>query len=206
MKRRTLFTIGLATVLASATQAYSQEQLAKSMQDVRVETTRTSEQLKTTVAALNALTAKTEGDLRPAFNTFASEVTNTVTAATTTAARVKWMDGDGQEYFKEWQTTIASISNESLRKTSTKRLEQVREDYNEVKKELNEATAKFKPLLSDLSDIQKALSTDMTAGGVKAIKSTVKSANSNHGSVEKAINSALKELEKMQKALSPEAK
>jgi len=206
MKKQTLFRIGLATLLASATQAYSQEQLAKSIQEARGETARTSEQLKATLSALNALTQKTQGDLRPAYDAFASEVTNTVTAAATTAARVQWMDGEGQQYFKDWQNTITSIAKESLRKKSQKRLESVRADFEEVKKELKDASAKFKPFLSDLSDIQKTMASDVTAAGVKSVRSTAKSANSNHRSVDRAINSALKEMDKMEKALSPEAK
>ena len=206
MKKQTLFTIGLATLLASATQAYCQEQLAKSMQDARAETAKTAQQLGTTLGALNALTQKTEGDLRPAFDTFAAEVTNTVAAAATTAARVQWMDGDAQQYFKDWQNGMTSIANESLRKKSQKRLDAVRSDFDDVKKELTEASAKFKPFLSDLSDIQKAVAMDLTAGGVKSVRSTVRSANSNYKSVDRAINSALKEMDKMQKALSPEAK
>jgi predicted nucleic acid-binding Zn-ribbon protein len=206
MKKQNLIMIGLATLLASATQAYSQEQLAKSIQDARAETARTSLQLKATLGALNGLTQKTEGDLRPAYNTFAAEVTNTEAAAETTAARVKWMDGEGQDYFKEWQNTITTIANKSLRKKSQKRLESVRSDFDEVKKELKEAGVKFKPFLSDLSDIQKTLASDVTAAGVKSVRSTVKSANWNYQSVDREINSAIKELEKMAKSLSPEAK
>ena len=204
MKNKILFTISLATVLASTTQA--QEQLATSMRDARVETARTSEQLKETMSALNALTQQTQGDLRPAFNIFAATVTNTASAAATTAARVQWMDSDGQKYFKDWQDTITSIANQSLRKKSQKRLEVVRADFDEVKKELKEASLKFKPFLSDLADIQKTVAMDVTAGGVKSVRSTAKSANWNHQSVNRAINSALKEMDKMEKALSPEAK
>jgi hypothetical protein len=206
MKKQTLYVIGLATLLASATQAYSQEQLAKSMQEVRDETAKTSMQLVTTLGALNGLTQKTEGDLRPAYSAFAEAVTNTVSAAAITAARAKWMDGDGQQYFKEWQDTITSIANESLRKKSQKRLEEVRADFDEVKKELKDASAKFKPFLSDLSDIQKTVAMDVTSAGVKSVRSSVRSANSNYKSVDRAINSAIKELEKMAKSLSPEAK
>jgi DNA polymerase III delta prime subunit len=206
MKKQTMFMLGLATLLASATQAYSQGQLAKSMQDVRAETIRTSEQLKATLLGLNGLTQQSKGDLRPAFNVFATEVTNTTAAAATTAARVKWMDEDGQTYFKEWQDTITSIANEDLRKKAQKRLESVRSDFDEVKKELKEASAKFKPFLSDLGDIQKTVAMDVTANGVKAVRGTVKSANWNHQAVNKAINSAIKELGKMEKDLSFEAK
>jgi DNA polymerase III delta prime subunit len=199
-------TIGLATLLASVPQAYSQEQLAKSMQDVRAETILTSEQLKATLRALNGIAEQKKGDLRPAFNTFAAEVTNTATKAAITAARVKWMDEDGQNYFKEWQNTITSVANESLRKKAQARLEEVRGQFDEVKKELKEASSKFKPFLSDLSDIQKTVAMDVTADGVKAARSTIKSANRNHNEVNKAISSAIDGLGKMEKALSPDAK
>ena len=206
MKKQNLFMIGLVTLLASATQACSQEQLAKTMQEARVETARTSEQLKATLQALNVLTKQTEGDLRPTYNTYCSEVTKTDSAAALTRTRVQWMAGDGRKYFQDWQATINGIANESLRKKAQKRLDAVQVSYDKVEASLQLAGEKFKPFLSDLADIQKALATDVTAGGVKALRSTVRSANWNHQFVDKAINSALKEMGKMEKSLSPEAK
>jgi len=75
-----------------------------------------------------------------------------------------------------------------------------------VEASLRQAGEKFNPLLSDLADIQKALALDVTPGGIKAIKSTVSSANWNQQYVDKAAKAALKEMDKMQKALSTEAK
>jgi len=80
MKKQTLLMIGLAALLASATQA-SQEQLANSIREADLETTRTSAQLKATLAAINALTKQTSGDLRPAYNAYCAEVTKTESAA-----------------------------------------------------------------------------------------------------------------------------
>ena len=205
MKKQILYMIGLATLLASATQA-SQEQLAKSIQDAKLETSRTSEQLKSTLSTLNALTKQTKGDLRPAYDTYRSEVDHTDAAAAWTRTRAKSMAVDGRKYFQDWQNSISGIANESLRKKAQKRMDAVKTSYDKVEASLQQAGEKFKPFLSDLSDIQKALSTDVTAGGVKALRGTVRSANWNHQSVDKAINSALKELDKMQKALSSEAK
>jgi len=93
-----------------------------------------------------------------------------------------------------------------LRKKAQKRLDSVKVSYDKVEASLKLAGEKFKPFLSDLGDIQKVLAADVTAGGVKAIKSTVSSANWNHQYVDNAIKSALKEMDKMEKALSPEAK
>jgi septal ring factor EnvC (AmiA/AmiB activator) len=205
MKKRILLILGLTSALAFTTQA-SQQQLATSIKDAHVETARTSAQLKATLSALNALTAQKKGDLRPAYNTFCAEIPKTEAAAGQTRTRIQWMAGDGRQYFKDWQTTINGIANESLKKKAQKRLDAVRKSYDKVEASLVQAGEKFRPFLSDLTDIQKFLATDVTAGGVKAIKSTVKSANWNHQYVDDAVNAALKEMNKMEKALSSEAK
>lgn len=205
MTKKILFTVGLVTLLTAATQA-SQEQLARSIRDVHQETSRTHAQLKATLSALNELTQQKKGDLRPAYAAYCSEVAQTESAAGWTRMRVSWMAGDGRKYFQDWQNTVNAIANESLRKKAQKRLDAVRKSYDKVETELIQASDKFKPFLSDLGDIQKALATDVTAGGVQAIKSTVRSANWNHQYVDKAVKSALKEMEKMQKALSTEAR
>jgi len=204
MKKKIWIMIGLATLLASTTQA-NQEQLAKSIKDAHAEATRTDAQLKGTLSALNALTQQSKGDLRPAYDTYCAEVVKTEAAAGWTRTRVQWMAGDGRKYFQEWQKTVNGIANEGLRKKAQKRLDAVNASYNKVEASLQLAGEKFKPFLSDLADIQKALATDITAGGVKAIKSTVKSANWNHQYVDKANKAALKEMDKMRKALSTEA-
>jgi septal ring factor EnvC (AmiA/AmiB activator) len=204
MKKKLLLTIGLAILVAPATQA-GQEQLARSISEAHMETARTSEQLKSTLEAINALTKQTKGDLRPSYDAYCSEVKKTESAAAQTQTRVQWMAGDGRKYFSDWQTTVSGIANESLRKKAQKRLDSVRKSYDKVEASLKLAGEKFRPFLSDLTDIQKALATDVTAGGVKAIKSTVRSANSNHDDVDDAIKSALKEMGKMEKALSSEA-
>ena len=201
MKRQIGYMIGL-TVLAAVAVQGSQQQLASSMAETRVETARTHEQLNSTLGTLNALTTQTKGDLRPAYNNFCAEVTKTQAASARTSTRVKWMDTDGQQYFKTWQDTVNSIANASLRKKAQKRMDTVKASYNKARTALTEAGEKFKPFLSNLTDIQKALSTDVTAGGVKAIRSTVKSANWNQQFVDKSINTALKELGQVEKGLS----
>jgi len=204
MRAKTSVMIGLVTLLTVGTQA-SQEQLARSIKDAQLETSRTAAQLKATLQALNALTKQTKGDLRPSYEAYRAEVTKTEAAAIWTKTRVQWMASDGRKYFQEWQKAVDSIANASLRKKSQKRFDTVQANYGKVEAALQQATDKFKPFLSDLGDIQTALAADVTPGGVKAIKSTVRSANWNHQYVERAVNSALKEMDKMQKSLQPEA-
>lgn len=204
MNKQMLLTTGVTVFLALSLQG-SQEQLAKSIKDARMETGRTANQLKSTLDAITAMTKQAKGDLKPAYDAFCKEVSKTGDAAAATKKQVAWMSGEGRQYFTDWQKSVDGISNESLRKKAQKRLNAVKESYEKVESSLNTANEKFTPFLSDLSDIQKALATDLTAGGVKAIRGTVKTANWDHQFVDKAIKSALKEMDRMEKSLSSEA-
>ena len=203
MKIRMLLTVGLMT-LASATHA-SQEQVATSIQETRVEVGHTRDQLATTLAALTTLTKQEKGDLRPAYDAFAAELPKTQAAAAATRTRVTWMQGDGMKYFEDWQTTISSIKDQSLRKKSQDRLDAVKKSYGKTTGQFTEAATEFEPFLADLGDIQKVLSTDLTARGVKGLRSTVDKANSNYKKLDRSLNEALEEMKKMEKELSSEA-
>jgi hypothetical protein len=189
-------------MLTNTARAASQQQLATSISDARGEAIRTHDQLNSTLQALNGLTKQSSGDLRPAYDAFAAEIPKTEAAAQTTRTRLGWMQGDGQRYFEGWQADINTISNDSLRKKAQKRLNSVKKSYDNVAVELKEAGDKFTPFLSDLKDVQKTLANDVTQGGVKAVKSTVRSANWNYKSVNGSISDALDEMKKMEKALS----
>jgi Protein of unknown function (DUF2959) len=204
MKVRTMLTACLMALLASVTQA-SQEELATSMKATRVEADQTRDQLATTLAALTTLTKQDTGDLRPAFDAFTAEIPKTEAAAAATGARVTWMQGEGAKYFDDWQATISSINDESLRKKSQQRLDAVKKSYAKVTAEFKAAADKFRPFLTSLADIHKVLSTDLTASGVKGLRSTVNSANSDYKSLDRSMNSALAEMSNMEKELSPEA-
>ena len=115
------------------------------------------------------------------------------------------MSKEKGKYFAGWQTTVDSINNKSLQKKAQKRLKAASESYDKVEAALTSAAEKFRPFLSDLSDVEKALSHDVTVRGVKNMKSVVRSANWNYKGVSGAINGAMKEMEKMEKALSSEA-
>jgi DNA-binding XRE family transcriptional regulator len=192
------------TLLASIAQA-SQQELATSMKETRVEAGQTKDQMATTLAALTTLTKQEKGDLRPAYDAFAAELPKTQAAAAATGSRVAWMQGEGMKYFEDWQKSISSISDESLRKKSQQRLDAVKKSYAKVINEFKEATDEFRPFLADLGDVQKVLSTDLSASGVKGLRSTVNKANSDYKSIDRTMKAALEEMQKMEKELAPEA-
>lgn len=205
MNRNSLIIIGLSTILAVAAQA-SQERLATSIREARIEALRTADQLKVTLNSLNALMKQKEGDLRTAYNSFAANVPRTEASRDWTATYLRWMANEGAQYFNDWQKTVEGIGNESIRKKAQRRLDSVRKSYDKVGASLRTAGEKFQPFLSDLKDVQKTLVSDITPGGLKAIKGTVSNANRNFQGVNRAINDALKGMQTMEDLLSTQAK
>lgn len=203
--RRLALTLGLA-MLITATGYTDQEALVKSVGDALTEVNATKSQLAATMSSLNALLATKPGDdLRPAYSAYVDNVDKTKLAAATTQQRVDQMNNDSANYFSSWKSDNDNISNPQLHKVANHRLEQVQKNYANAIASLQAASDKFTPFLSDLSDIQTALSNDLTAKGLKAAKGVFEKANHDHGEVQKEIGTAIRHLTATQLALSPVA-
>ncbi len=203
--RRLALTVGLAALM-SATGYADQEALMKSVGDALTEVNATKSQLAATMSSLNALLATKPGDdLRPAYQAYVDNVDKTKQAAATTKQRVDQMNSDSANYFSSWKSDNDKISNPQLHKVATHRLEQVQKNYASSIASLQVASDKFTPFLSDLGDIQTALSNDLTAKGLKAAKGVFEKANHDHGEVQKEIGTAIRHLTATQAALTPAA-
>jgi Protein of unknown function (DUF2959) len=203
--RRLALTLGWA-MLITATGYTDQEALVKSVGDALTEVNATKSQLAATMSSLNALLATKPGDdLRPAYEAYVDNVDKTKQAAATTHQRVDQMNNDSANYFSSWKSDNDNISNPQLHKVANHRLEQVQKNYANAIASLQAASDKFTPFLSDLSDIQTALSNDLTAKGLKAAKGVFEKANHDHGEVQKEIGTAIRHLTATQLALSPVA-
>jgi hypothetical protein len=203
--RRLALTLGLAMLVAAPGYA-DQEALMKGVGDALTEVNATKSQLAATLSSLNALQfIKPGDDLRPPYQTFVENVDKTKQVAATTQQRVAQMNNDSANYFSTWKSDNDKISNAQVRKVATHRLEQVQKNYANATASLQAASAKFTPFLSDLSDIQTALSNDLTAKGLKAALGVFVKANHDHSEVQKEINNAIRHLTATQQALAPVA-
>jgi len=196
-------TLGLAMIFAAVSNA-GQEALAKSVNDALAEVNATKAQLAQTMQSLNTLlTTKPGGDLRPAYQAYISDVAKTKQAAATTRERAGQMNGDSATYFSSWKADNEKISNDDIRATSNKRLEQTQKDYQSSVESLEAAARAFSPFMSDLTDIQTALSNDLTAKGVMAAKGHVSKANHDHDQVQTEIDHAIQHLNNTRRDLMP---
>lgn len=145
-------------------------------------------QLDQTLASLNDLIEKPQGDLRPQFKQFSANLAGVESTAKDIAAARRTMGENQKEFFAKWDEQLALIKNEDIKARSQSRKEEVTQNLLAIKRSYLEAETAFKPFLSDLKDVQKYLSVDLTAGGVSAIKGTVAKANQDEAPLKTSIN------------------
>jgi outer membrane murein-binding lipoprotein Lpp len=126
-----------------------------------------------TVASLNDIVQKPAADLRPQYKSFTENLTAVESTAKSVADTRRAMGEKDKEFFAKWDEQLAQIKNEDIKARSQSRKDEVKKNLLAIKRSYTEAEMAFKPFMSDLKDVQKYLSVDLTPGGVASIKDTV---------------------------------
>jgi SMC interacting uncharacterized protein involved in chromosome segregation len=129
------------------------------------------------LTSLNDLVNNPSGDLVPKFKQFNTAVSELESTAKHVSGNVASMRGQGKEYFAKWDEQLATIKNEDIKSRSVERKNEVQAKFTNIKKTYEETAMAFKPFMAELKDIQSALSTDLTSGGVSALKGPAEKLN-----------------------------
>ena len=131
-----------------------------------------STQIDDSLAALNDLVSNPQTNLTQQFNTYTTSVDNLDATAKDVACKNDAMQAQGAAYFAGWDKEIATMQNEDIRNRSETRRNEVSARFASISQQYADARTAFQPFMSDLRDVQKSLATDLTSGGLAAIKDT----------------------------------
>ena len=140
-----------------------------------------------TMASLDDLANKPAGDLKPQFERFNSALDLLVDCSHRAEAAAARANKKTAEYFNAWDKESARISYEAVRDQSASRKAQVADELGNVNRRYHENQAVVEPLISYLEDIRRALSVDLTAGGVASVRGLAENANQNAQKVQLAL-------------------
>jgi hypothetical protein len=147
-----------------------------------------------TLAALNDLVNNPQGDLAPKFQKFNVSVDDLQSTAIGVSNRVAEMRASGNDYFTNWDQQLAQIKNEDIKSRSAERRNQVLKEFTDIKLAYTQAGMAFRPFMSDLRDIQSALRTDLTVGGIAAVKGAADKANADGAELKTSVDALASEF------------
>ena len=210
-KSRVLTTVWPAAALALAcvwlagchTTAYQQgDRVAGSSRTAAQEVQTQSQTLEATLATLSDLVDKPNADLKPQFQSFSSALDRLTTAAGQGRVVGSHLVRSNTAYLAAWNKQLTTITNADVRSRSEARKTEVSNQFNAAHNQYTQAQAALWSQVEYLQDIRRALSTDLTAGGLEAVKPLVRTASDNASNVQTALTQARTNLTALSTAMS----
>jgi hypothetical protein len=185
-----LFTFATAVVLATGCASTGNDKAASTSKSLTKSSrmiVKGNTLIDQTLARMNDLVSNPKPDLRKQFDAFNSSVNDLGSTDLAVACQAKEMKAKGADYFENWDKETAQIRNENIRQRSEARQHEVAANFARISQQYDETKTAFEPFMSDLRDVQKFLGTDLTAGGLVAVKDIAAKANRDAAPVKESL-------------------
>lgn len=147
---------------------------SNSIKDVDSEIRKMIVQIDVTSASLDSLVLPGQADLKKPFDKFSDNVAKLESEGKKVLKRTEEMKARNNEYFAEWEKQGDAFTNPEIRELSAERRIKLAEIYARVPAAAAGIKGTYNSYLTDLKEIQKYLSTDLTPKGVESITPVAK--------------------------------
>lgn len=130
-------------------------------------------QIDTTAASLDALVRPGQTDLKKSFHTYSDNLAKLDSHGKRVLRHVEEMKARNKEYFAEWEKQGDNYTNPEIRELSEERRNKLADIYAQVHTAGGGVKIAYLAYLSNLTQIQKYLSNDLTPQGIETITPVV---------------------------------
>lgn len=147
---------------------------SNSIREVDTEIRKMIVQIDATAASLDSLVIPGNPDLKKSFNSYSDNLAKLDSDGKLVIKRMEEMRTRSTAYFAEWEKQGDAYTNPEIRELSEERRIKLAEIYARVPEAGAGIIGTYRAYLTDLKEIQKYLSNDLTTGGVEAITPVAK--------------------------------
>ena len=159
-------------------------------------------QVNVTTAALRNLVERPQ-DIPAQYQTVLNEVKKLRADATQIVKSADDMRAKGDQYLADWAKQIAAIGDADLRNAAFERRAEVATRLQGIFQQYQSVKSAYAPFLDNLTDIQTALSTDLSAKGLEAIRPFVTKATANAEPLKAALDKLATDFRAVGLSLQP---
>jgi hypothetical protein len=199
----TLLAIAVISITGcSSTGIQRSEKATTTMQTTDNDIKLVSVQLDATGASLDELMKPGQSDIRKAFDLYTENVSKIEKMENKFSKHSEEMQSRGKDYFEEWQKDGNKYKNSQLQQLSEQRRIELEEIYGKIA--LNSVGVKdaFKAYVSDVKEIQKFLSNDLTPNGILAVAPISKKVNNDGDNLKTAIKNIQPSIDRARTAMA----
>jgi hypothetical protein len=178
------------------------DRAAGSAQATALEVQTQSQMVEATMAALNDLVYKPAADLKPQFESFSSALDRLVAGARQGGVTGSRLERSNAVYLAAWSKQLTTITNADVRSHSEARKIEVGNQFRAAQSQYAQAQGNLWSLVDYLQDVRRALSTDLTANGLQAVKPLVSTATTRVNQTRAALTQSQNSLTTLGSAMS----
>jgi phage shock protein A len=156
-----------------------------------------------TMAALDKIVAQATVDPRKAFKEFDKSIPDIDSAAKRAKKRSDDMRERGKEYFEKWEKDLAAVNDPEIRKLAEERKAKLQATFGNIRTSLEPARDQFAAWLTNLKDLQKYLSQDLTISGIDAAKELIAKSKREGMAVQQTMDKVIAELNTVVASITP---
>lgn len=193
----------LATGCASSGRAKESEKAVQSMEDMQENLGKAKADVDRTVVLLGQLEEGT--DQKKVFSEYTDSVKKLQAAGENAKKRGEEMKAKREEFLAKWDKELAEVQNPEVKKGLEQRREEVKTKFGKLTEMAVAVRDAYTPFMADTTDVQKALSVDLSPSGVAAIKPAIEKAKADGAVLSQKIDSLANELAAIRGNISPDA-
>jgi len=202
-----IVTTALATMslfTGCATSGYQQaDKTGAGIAQFRQEIAKAKLAVDDTVKSLGQVAVTADTNPREAFKQYSKSLANLESTAAEAKKRAAEVKAQGQAYFASWEKQLAQLKNPEIKNLAVQQKAKLQASFDSIRTAAAPLKAQFDPWLSDLQDLQKYLSNDLTISGVDAAKPLFAKTQTEGFEVQKSMDALVAELNTVAATLTP---
>jgi len=156
-----------------------------------------------TVKSLGQVAVTANTNPRDAFKQFSKSLENLEATSAKAKKRAADMKAQGQTYFANWEKELAQLNNPEIKNLAVQQRTKLQATFDSIRTVAEPLKAHFDPWLSDMQDLRKYLSNDLTISGVDAAKPLFAKTQTEGFEVQKSMDALVAELNTVAATLTP---
>jgi chromosome segregation ATPase len=196
----------LVSVAPVAAQSKASAKSVDSLNAVIKELTKAKGQVQSAMDSLNALSSGGDANLKKNYDNFSKQVAGLNKTKETASARAEDMKSRREAYLAEWDKKSKEVTNPEIQAHMQARAEEVKKTFETMQPAAQSLREAFPPFLSDLNDIQKLLSVDLSSAGVASAAPIGQKAVANGSTIVQSLDSMLTTLTGIRDQVAPSKK
>ncbi|MDD2582859.1 MAG: DUF2959 family protein [Desulfuromonadaceae bacterium] len=165
-----------------------------SMQAVEEDYKQAPVQIDATRAALEELVKPNQTDMKKAYDVYTENVNKMEKLGKQLDKHTEEMSARGNQYFTEWES---SYTNPEIRELSERRRIEMRDGYAKISEASIGVKGALKSYLTDIREIQKFVSNDLTPQGIESIRPVSQTAVKDGETLKETIKPVLTAIDRV---------